>query len=82
MTTGMMKWTMAVVIVLSLFTPGCGEKKSAGDTSKSQVEVAPAAPAEKSEADDTLAPSGGSEQKPSGAKQEQNPESRGKSPRG
>jgi hypothetical protein len=82
MTTAMMKWATGVVIGLSLFTAGCSEKKSADDTSKSQVEVAPASPPEKSVTDDTLAPSVGSERSPSGVKQEQNPESGRKSPRG
>jgi len=65
MTTGMIKWTTGIVIGLFLFTAGCGEKKSDGDTSQSRVGVAPSAPAEKSGPDDTLPAGGGSEQSPS-----------------
>ena len=67
MTTGMMKWTTGIVLGLSLFTAGCGEKKSEVDTSPSQVGAAPSSPPEKSVTDDTLQPSSGSEQSPSGA---------------
>lgn len=66
MTTGMIKWTTGIVIGLSLFTAGCNEKKSDGDTSQPRVEGAPSSAPEKSVPEDTLPPSGGSEQSPSG----------------
>jgi hypothetical protein len=70
MTTEIIKWTTGMVIGLSLFTAGCGEKKSDVDTSQSRVEGAPSSAPEKSVPEDTLQPSGGSEQSPSGAKKE------------
>jgi hypothetical protein len=82
MTTAMVKWTTGIVIGLSLFTTGCGEKKSEVDTSQSQVGVAPGSPPEKSATDNTLAPGGGPDQSPSGAKTEQNTGGERKSPRG
>lgn len=68
MTTRIIKWVMGIVIGLSLFTAGCGEKKSDGDTSPSRVGMAPSSPPEKSGPDDTRPPSGGSEQSPSDTK--------------
>jgi hypothetical protein len=64
MTQGMIKWTTVMVIGLSLFTAGCGEKEGDSDTSQSRVGVAPSSAPEKSGPDNTLAPSGGSEQSP------------------
>ena len=68
MTTGMIKWMTTIVIGLSLFTAGCGEKESDGDTSQSRVGVAPSSAPEKSGPDATLSSSGGSEQTPSNTK--------------
>jgi hypothetical protein len=68
MTMGMIKWMTGIVIGLSLFTAGCGEKNSDSDTSQSRVGMAPSAPPEKSGPDDMRSPSGGSEQSPSDTK--------------
>jgi hypothetical protein len=79
MTTGMMKWTTSLVLGLFLFTAGCGEKKSDGDTSQSQVGVAPSSPPEAAGPENIPSSSVGSEQNSSGSNKEQNQETGRKS---
>jgi hypothetical protein len=64
MTTRIIKWTTGLVIGLSLFAGGCGEKRSDSDTSQSRVGAADSSPKEQSAPDDKVSPSGGSEQSP------------------
>jgi hypothetical protein len=70
MTTGMMKWTTGIVLGLTLFTAGCGEKKSEVDTSQPQVGAAPSSPPEATGPETSPSPSVGSKQNPSGSNKE------------
>ena len=79
MTTGMMKWTTGIVLGLSIFTAGCGEKKSDVDTLTSQVGAAPASPPEASGPEKIPSSDVGSEKNPSGSNKEQNPKTGSKS---
>jgi len=63
-------WTAPMLLGVSLSLGACGEKKSDGDSAQSRMEVAPSSSREKPAPDDTLAPSGGSDQNQS--QQEQN----------
>lgn len=79
MTTGMIKWTTGIVMGLSLFTAGCNEKKSDGDTSQSRVEGAPSSAPEATEPEKSSTSSSASQQNPSGPNKDQNQETGRKS---
>ena len=67
--------------VKSVETDGCGDKKGESGASSPPVGLAPSSPPEKTGTDDTVQPSGGAEQSPSGTIKEQNREGERKSER-
>ena len=75
------KWTAGMALGLSLITASCGDKKEESDASSPPVGLAPSSLPEISGPDGTLAPSGGSQQSPSGTKKEQNTGGERKAPR-
>ena len=75
------RWTAAMALGLSLITAGCGDKKEESGALPPPAGLAPSAPPEKTGTDDTVQPSGGAEQSPSGTIKEQNTEGERKSQR-